>query len=422
MLIVLTGASLTYGQQDPNPDGTYSSYLVDNSLVLTGDAESYWASRLIGSIDNPYGGGLGIVMRHQQSPAEPVRGMYINQYGHVTFGDTDESSYFSSVLHHDYVGSRYCVEIGTSMARLTDPNSAKMINGYPSHEYAGSLKTYGEINAPEYGSSNPDGSKRDGIKIVGSRIYYDNDNNSTSYLDLNTEQFTGPVGWNGDISMSGDLLMNKNGIADAEFITFKNPHSSVSTHTISSLDNGGLRIDSRNSFILFDNTSISISGGADSFPVEGATATIDGRVYISQPLGEEHGLDGVDGNDNGVVDLTHENLTNFTLFVQEGMVANDIAIHDLSQTADFVFEEAYELPSLYEVEEFIQENGHLPNVESAKASEERGLISLADRSTGTLQTVEELMLHTIQQQKTIDSQQKTIDLLLKRLEKLEEGK
>ncbi|WP_461630251.1 hypothetical protein [Labilibaculum euxinus] len=76
-----------------------------------------------------------------------------------------------------------------------------------------------------------------------------------------------------------------------------------------------------------------------------------------------------------------------------------------AQTADFVFEEDYELKSLEEVEQFIQTNNHLPDIPSAKEMKEDG-VGLAEMNKLLLQKVEELTLYVIQLKKEIKKTQK----------------
>lgn len=75
---------------------------------------------------------------------------------------------------------------------------------------------------------------------------------------------------------------------------------------------------------------------------------------------------------------------------------------DLDGWADFVFEKNYNLPSLAEVNQFIEDNGHLPNIPSAQEVKENG-VNLAEMQAKLLQKVEELTLYSIQQQKEIQS-------------------
>ncbi|MBN2165064.1 MAG: hypothetical protein JW717_02185 [Marinilabiliaceae bacterium] len=69
---------------------------------------------------------------------------------------------------------------------------------------------------------------------------------------------------------------------------------------------------------------------------------------------------------------------------------------------DYVFSDDYQLKNLNEVEGFINENNHLPDVPSAQAMEEEG-VDLAKMNKVLLQKVEELTLYMIQQQKEIEA-------------------
>jgi hypothetical protein len=68
---------------------------------------------------------------------------------------------------------------------------------------------------------------------------------------------------------------------------------------------------------------------------------------------------------------------------------------------DYVFSRNYKLPSLSEVEQFITENQHLPNVPSAAEVKENG-IELGEMNAILLQKVEELTLYIIALQKQVD--------------------
>jgi hypothetical protein len=74
----------------------------------------------------------------------------------------------------------------------------------------------------------------------------------------------------------------------------------------------------------------------------------------------------------------------------------------LTGLPDFVFSSDYKLRSLYDVENFIASNKHLPDVPSAKEVTEKGL-NLGDMNATLLQKVEELTLYMIQMQKENDA-------------------
>jgi hypothetical protein len=94
------------------------------------------------------------------------------------------------------------------------------------------------------------------------------------------------------------------------------------------------------------------------------------------------------------------------IHTQEVLVDLDGAV-----APDYVFEKYfngfsemmpdYKLISLEELEAFLKENKHLPNVPSAKMMIEDG-ISLKEMNLILLQKIEELTIYTLQQQKEID--------------------
>ncbi|WP_062057775.1 tail fiber protein [Sediminicola sp. YIK13] len=96
---------------------------------------------------------------------------------------------------------------------------------------------------------------------------------------------------------------------------------------------------------------------------------------------------------------------------------------------DYVFKDDYELRSLEEIQKFIKENGHLPNIPSAKEMEENG-VELGVMNMKLLEKIEELTLYIISLEKKQEEfalqkelDRKTIDdlkeTLHKRLKKIE---
>lgn len=68
--------------------------------------------------------------------------------------------------------------------------------------------------------------------------------------------------------------------------------------------------------------------------------------------------------------------------------------------ADYVFESNYDLKPLSEVESYIKENKHLPNVPSAKEFEENGM-DVVKMNFKLLEKIEELTLHMIDMEKEV---------------------
>lgn len=78
-----------------------------------------------------------------------------------------------------------------------------------------------------------------------------------------------------------------------------------------------------------------------------------------------------------------------------------------NQWSDRVFENNYRLLKISEVEQYIQKNGHLPNVPSASEVVKDG-VGMDVMVSKLLEKVEELTLYTIQQQKEIDVLKKAL--------------
>lgn len=110
---------------------------------------------------------------------------------------------------------------------------------------------------------------------------------------------------------------------------------------------------------------------------------------------------------------------NYRLSVKGKVRANEVKVY--TGWADFVFEKDYNLPTLQEVEQHIEEKGHLKDIPNAKDVEKNG-VYLGEMNAKLLQKIEELTLYTIQQEKDIESLNlvKIENQLLKqRVEKLE---
>lgn len=95
--------------------------------------------------------------------------------------------------------------------------------------------------------------------------------------------------------------------------------------------------------------------------------------------------------------------TDYGLYVADGILAERIrvAIDGSNEWADFVFEKDYNLRSLHELESFIEEHGHLPEIPSAQEVTDGGL-NLAKMDANLLQKVEELSLYIIELNKKIE--------------------
>jgi hypothetical protein len=72
---------------------------------------------------------------------------------------------------------------------------------------------------------------------------------------------------------------------------------------------------------------------------------------------------------------------------------------------DYVFEADYQLTSLEEMQDFVQKNKHLPGIINQKELKEQGYFMVEKMLFGQLKNLEELVLHTIAQEKKIQAQE-----------------
>lgn len=137
----------------------------------------------------------------------------------------------------------------------------------------------------------------------------------------------------------------------------------------------------KNATIIFRNSLNTISVGSDNIMNLSATSYsfTTGKVGI------------------GCVN----NMNDFALAVQGGVICAKMSVLDIDSWPDFVFGNNYKLMNLYELEQYINTNQHLPDVPAAQEVSANG-IDLGEMNAILLQKVEELTLHIIELQKQID--------------------
>ncbi len=108
-------------------------------------------------------------------------------------------------------------------------------------------------------------------------------------------------------------------------------------------------------------------------------------------------------------DVTRVKITNNALYAREVRVNLNS-----SNWPDYVFDNNYNLMSLSDVEKYISEFNHLPNIPNATAVEAEGL-SLGDMQRLQMEKIEELTLYTINQEKEINELKDKVNYLIQKL-------
>ncbi len=94
--------------------------------------------------------------------------------------------------------------------------------------------------------------------------------------------------------------------------------------------------------------------------------------------------------------------TGYKVSVDGKVICEELRVQLNTAWPDYVFAKSYRLKPLSELENFILQNNHLPNVPSAKEVEKSGF-DVGDMNKRLLEKVEELTLYIIQLKKEIDA-------------------
>jgi ABC-type cobalt transport system substrate-binding protein len=103
-------------------------------------------------------------------------------------------------------------------------------------------------------------------------------------------------------------------------------------------------------------------------------------------------------NQNGNFGIGTISPGNYKLNVAGKIRADEIVVNTTG--ADFVFDSTYNLRTLPELETFIKQNKHLPEIALAKEMQENG-VSAGEMQAKLLQKIEELTLYTIELEKRV---------------------
>jgi hypothetical protein len=109
----------------------------------------------------------------------------------------------------------------------------------------------------------------------------------------------------------------------------------------------------------------------------------------------------VSGMANGNVSIGTSDSKGYKFAVNGNAVFTKVVVKAYGNWPDYVFHAAYRLRPLSEVEEYIKQYGHLPEVPSAEEVKKDGL-DLGDNQAILLKKIEELTLYAIEQNKKIE--------------------
>jgi hypothetical protein len=220
----------------------------------------------------------------------------------------------------------------------------------------------------------------------------------------------------GTISPTSKLHTVASGVKTVDYTG--NLFSNLATNTtISSITKVGVEIISTGDWTYKDNTNIglyvsSVTGGDNNYD---AIFNGGGNVGIGtiSPTAKLH----VEGNTLITGNVT---IGSGVKIYPNGNIwaSTEVKVAVTNPWPDFVFDEEYNLKTLNELEKYIKENKHLPNVPSAKEIEKEG-VSLGEMSNTLLQKIEESILYIIELKKQNDTLQQENNEIKARISKLE---
>jgi hypothetical protein len=118
----------------------------------------------------------------------------------------------------------------------------------------------------------------------------------------------------------------------------------------------------------------------------------------------------------GNVAIGTTNSQGYKLAVNGDAVFIKVKVKQYANWPDYVFHNTYRLPSLVELEQYIQQHQHLPDIPSATEVEKNGL-DVGDNQAVLLKKIEELTLYIIEQNKKQEKLEKEVAALKEKINK-----
>jgi hypothetical protein len=161
------------------------------------------------------------------------------------------------------------------------------------------------------------------------------------------------------------------------------------------------------------NTSLEVRGGTllvsggSALGQESARFVVDAEVSTAHRLLELRNNNGIvlRVNGNGRMGIGVDN-PEAKLHVCGTIRTTEIQVNMIG--CDFVFEKDYNLMSLSDLEQFIKQNKHLPEIPPATEMESAEGFPLGALNTKLLQKIEELTLYIIEQNKRLEELEKLV--------------
>jgi hypothetical protein len=185
------------------------------------------------------------------------------------------------------------------------------------------------------------------------------------------------------------------------------------TMTVYGMNNGNVGIGTTNPVAKLDVNFFNPNG---AIPQNGLllqtnsfyTTDNSNNSYYLKTLDQGNGNVAFIVKGNGQVGIGTENMGSYKLAVEGKIASRGIKVTVEPTFPDYVFESTYQLRPLAHLEQYINQNKHLPGIPSAEDVKKEGGIELGDMNVKLLEKIEELTLYVIELKKENEQMKKEI--------------
>lgn len=164
----------------------------------------------------------------------------------------------------------------------------------------------------------------------------------------------------------------------------------------------GQRLNGDNNIVIGSNAKLPETEVNDKLWVEASNSSTP--LIFGDFIGDKVGIN----TTNLINTIGGQDISNYTLYVEGGMLADQVRVR--TEWADYVFKQEYDLKSISELEDFISQNGHLPNCPTENEVLEAG-IEIGSITKIQQEKIEELTLYIIEQDRQFKDLRKEFDEL-----------
>ncbi|MBV8255427.1 MAG: hypothetical protein JO154_22700 [Chitinophaga sp.] len=158
---------------------------------------------------------------------------------------------------------------------------------------------------------------------------------------------------------------------------------------------------------LTESNAMEFAGETNSYGIGAAGPNL--YFFTTNPQGQGYVKYYQIVNGEGEVGMGMDPVAGYKLLVNGTLGATKIKVKQ-GNWSDFVFQDNYQLPSLAEVEAYVREHKHLPNIPTEKEVVENG-IDVGDMNKKLLQKIEEMTLYMIEMKKDNEQLKARVEVL-----------